>query len=105
MFSGGDYAEVGRWLANFVTAHAKRARLEVEAVVDAEGGREGKSYGVRLRLGQRLQPTAAEPPLELDYAEVAARRGSLAWCEELAGRVKGLARRFADADQGSRQPA
>jgi len=105
MFSGGDYQEVGRWVANFVTAHAKRARLEAEAVIDTEGAREGKSYGVRLRLGRRLCPAAPEPPLDLDYAEVAARRGNLAWCAELAARVASLARGCAQADQGSRHPA
>ena len=39
MFSGGDYAEVARWLKNFVTSHGKRETLRVEAVVDAEGPR------------------------------------------------------------------
>ena len=52
MFSGGDYEEVGRWLRNFVLAHAKRENLRVEAVVESEGPREGQSYGVRLRLGE-----------------------------------------------------
>ena len=58
MFSGGDYSEVGRWLWNFVEAHAKRENLRVEALVDAAGAREGKSYGVRLRLAERLLPPA-----------------------------------------------
>ena len=35
MFSGGDYEEVARWLANFVTSHAKRESPRVEAIVEA----------------------------------------------------------------------
>ncbi len=37
MFSGGDYGEVARWLGNFVTSHAKRENLRVEAVVETVG--------------------------------------------------------------------
>jgi hypothetical protein len=89
MFSGGSYEEVARWLENFVTSHAKRENVRVEALVDAEGPREGESYGVRLRLGEVLYP---EPPLELSFREVAAKRGELAWCATLAGRVRALVR-------------
>ena len=61
MFSGGDYEEVGRWLWNFVTAHAKRENLRVEAMVDMADARAGQSYGVRLILGDRwLPPASAE---------------------------------------------
>ena len=67
MFSGGDYSEVGRWLWNFVEAHAKRENLRVEALVDAAGAREGKSYGVRLRLAERLLPPADQAALEMTY--------------------------------------
>ena len=95
MFSGGDYEEVARWLRNFVTAHAKREDLRVEALVDTEGAREGQSYGVRLRLGEGLMPAPFEPPFELGFAEVAENRGSLAWCSGLAERVRHLARELA----------
>jgi hypothetical protein len=87
MFSGGDYAEVERWLRLFVTSHAKRVNPRIEAIVEVGDEREGKSYGVRLRLGDRLSPL-----IELDYTEAAANRGSLAWCHALADRVQGLAR-------------
>ncbi|MGH7375486.1 MAG: hypothetical protein ACREJY_14790, partial [Candidatus Rokuibacteriota bacterium] len=61
MFSGGEYDEVGRWLRNFVTAHAKRENLRVEAVVETGGPREGRSFGVRLRLGDGLRPAPPAP--------------------------------------------
>ena len=105
MFSGGDYAEVARWLENFVLSHAKRENLRVEVALDAEGAREGKSYGVRLRLGERLAPPTAEPPLELSYADVAANRGGLAWCSALAARVRSLARDLSAGDRGSLKSA
>jgi hypothetical protein len=95
MFSGGDYEEVGRWLWNFAAAHAKRENLRVEALVDTADAREGKTYGVRLRLGERVLPPADEAPLEIAYADVAANRGSLAWCDALATRVRTLAGGFA----------
>lgn len=94
MFSGGDYSEVGRWLWNFVEAHAKRENLRVEALVDAAGAREGKSYGVRLRLAERLLPPADEAPVEMTYADVAAGKGQLAWCDALAVHVRTLAGGF-----------
>lgn len=101
MFSGGTYYEVARWLWNFLTAHAKRVDPRFEVVLDAEDEREGKSYGARLRLGQRLGPV-----IELNFREVADNRGSLAWCTRLAERTKQLARelgagqRIADARPG-----
>lgn len=94
MFSGGDYEEVARWLRNFVRAHAKRENLRVEAVVETEGAREGQSYGVRLRLGQGLRPAPPAAAVELGFPEVAQNRGSLAWCNGLADRVRALAREF-----------
>jgi hypothetical protein len=100
MFSGGDYEEVARWLRNFVVAHAKRENLRVEAVVDTGGSREGRSYGVRLRLGEGLRPAPPEPPVELGFAEVAEQRGSLAWCSGLAERVQSLARELSAAGPG-----
>jgi hypothetical protein len=92
MFSGGDYDEVTRWLTNFVASHAKRENLRAEAVVEADGPREGESYGVRLRVGEAVRPPASEPPIELDFDEVAQNRGQLAWCAALADRVRALAR-------------
>ena len=94
MFSGGDYEEVGRWLRNFVLAHAKRENLRVEAVVESEGPREGQSYGVRLRLGEGLRPAPPAPAVEFGFPEGAQNRGSLAWCNGLADRVRALAREF-----------
>ena len=105
MFSGGEYEEVGRWLRNFVRSHAKRENLRVEAVVEAEGPREGQSYGVRLRLGSGLQPAPPAPAVELGFAEVAENRGSLAWCSGLAGRVRALARELSAAGTGPLRPA
>jgi hypothetical protein len=92
MFSGGDYDEVTRWLTNFVASHAKRENLRAEAIVEADGQREGESYGVRLRVGQAVRPSAGEPPIELSFSEVAQNRGQLAWCAALADRVRALAR-------------
>ena len=100
MFSGGDYHEVERWLENFVSSHAKREDPRAEAVLDADGPREGVSYGVRVRFGERLSSE-----LELAYADVAARRGSLAWNQELAQRVRGLAREVIAADRSVSRPA
>jgi hypothetical protein len=101
MFSGGEYDEVARWLRNFVTAHAKRENPRVEAVLETEGAREGQSFGVRVRLGEALRPAPPASPLELGFPEVAGQRGSLAWCSELAGRVRALARELAPAGSGS----
>jgi len=98
MFSGGDYHEVARWLENFATSHAKRENLSAECALDTEGAREEKSYGLRVRVGERLSPE-----IELAFDEVASRRGSLAWCQALAERVRGLASEA--ARQGSLRPA
>jgi hypothetical protein len=102
VFSGGEYGEVARWLRNFVAAHAKRENPRVEAVVDTAGPREGRSYGVRLRLGEGLRPAPPAPPLELGFPEVAQNRGGLAWCSGLADRVRALARELSAA--GSSPP-
>jgi hypothetical protein len=98
MFSGGDYHEVARWLENFATSHAKRQDLRAEVVLDTEGPREGTSYGLRVRLGERLSSE-----IELQFADVAANRGSLAWCQALADRVRGLVRET--VGPGSLRPA
>jgi len=104
VFGGGDYQEVGRWLRNFVASHAKRENPRAEAMVDDDGSREGRSYGVRLKLGEEVRPPASNPPLELAFADVAAGRGGLAWCAALAERVRALAREFR-AGTGAQKPA
>jgi hypothetical protein len=92
VFSGGTYEEVGRWLWNFLTAHAKRVDPRVETELDTEGEREGKSYGARLRFSRQVGQL-----IEFQFREVADNRGSLAWCAALAERVKGLARELVAA--------
>jgi len=87
MFSGGDYHEVARWLDNFLTSHAKRVDPRIEVRLSTTGEREGRSYAATLSLADR-----ATPPMEFDFAEVAARRGELAWCSALAERTLALAR-------------
>jgi hypothetical protein len=91
MFSGGTYDEVARWLGNFLTSHAKRENPRAEVLVEVSEEREGHSYGVRLRLGNRLGSR-----LEFDYREVAANRATLAWCRDLASRVRGWVRELAN---------
>jgi hypothetical protein len=90
VFSGGDYDEVARWLWNLAESHAKRENLRAEVVLDREGSREGKAYGLRVGLGERLSPE-----IELPYQEVRDRRGSLAWCQAFADRIRGLVRDIA----------
>jgi hypothetical protein len=100
MFSGGDYHEVARWLENFVNSHAKREDPRAECVLDTDGPREGTSYGVRVRLGERLSSE-----IELAFADVARNRGSLAWCQQLADRVRGLVREIRVAERSLSRPA
>jgi hypothetical protein len=85
MFSGGDYHEVARWLENFATSHAKREDPRAECALDTEGPRGGTSYGLRVRVGDRVSSEIA-----LGFDDVAAGRGSMAWCQSLADRVRGL---------------
>ena len=86
-FSGGSYDEITRWVWNFATSHAKRVDPRIEVEVDAGDEREGVSYGLRLALGARHTRT-----IELDYKDVAAGRGGLAWCAARAERIRELAR-------------
>jgi hypothetical protein len=86
-FSGGSYDEIERWVWNFATSHAKRVDPRIEVDVDAGDEREGVSYGVRLKFGAREART-----VELDYEDVAANRGSLAWCAALAQRIQQIVR-------------
>ena len=98
MFSGGDYDEVARWLENFATSHAKREDLRAECALDTEGSREGTSYGLRVRVDDRLSSEIA-----LGFDDVAAGRGSMAWCQSLADRVRCLVREA--TGQSSLRPA
>ena len=86
-FSGGSYNEVERWLWNFLTSHAKREHPRIEVRLERGDEREGRSYGARLMLGERMSPL-----LEFDYQDAADHRGSLGWCRELADRTRQLAR-------------
>jgi hypothetical protein len=87
LFSGGDYHEVARWLENFATSHAKREDLRAECALDTERPHEGTSYGLRVRVDDRLSSE-----IVLGFDDVAAGRGSMAWCQSLADRVRGLVR-------------
>jgi hypothetical protein len=60
-------------------------RIEVD--LDSGEPREGRSYGARLRLGDRVSEL-----IELDYKDVADQRGTLAWCASLANRTRDTAR-------------
>jgi hypothetical protein len=86
-FSGGTYDDVARWLHNFLTSHAKREQYRAEVELEAGDEREGKSYGVRVRLGEHLSDL-----IEFDYRTVADRRGELAWCRDLASRTRQVVR-------------
>ncbi len=90
MFSGGTYEEVARWLGNFLTSHAKRENPRAEVILDSREEREGRSYGIRFRVGSRLSSVC-----ELDYREVAGNREKLAWCRALAERARASVRELA----------
>jgi hypothetical protein len=100
MFSGGDYHEVARWLENLVSSHAKREDPRAECVLGTDGPREGTSYGVRVRLGERVSSE-----IELSFTDVARNRGSLAWCQQLADRMRGLVREIRAAERPLSRPA
>jgi hypothetical protein len=100
MFSGGDFHEVARWLENFVNSHAKREDPRAECVLDTDGPREGTSYGVRVRLGERRSSE-----IELPFTDVAGNRGSLVWCQELADRVRGLVLEIRATERPLSRPA
>jgi len=97
VFAGGSYEEVRRWLLGFVNSHGKRESPRVEGIVEAGDERAGKSFGVRLRLGEEHEPPLEQPAIELAFEEVALGKGSLAWCQALAQRVSGWARRLLKA--------
>ncbi len=96
------YGEVGRWLRNFAVSHGKREQPRMEALVEMEGEREGRSYGLRLVLEGRVAPPSGAPPIEFDFAEVAEGRTHFAWCEALARRIRGDVRRLAGEPSGTR---
>jgi len=89
MFSGGSYSDVKRWLRMFLNSHAKREDPRIEAALDEDDKREGRSYGAWLRLGEHSTGL-----MEFDYQEVAQHRGELAWCAALAERVRREARKL-----------
>ena len=98
MFSGGDYDEVARWLGNFVRSHAKRENLRVEAVVEAEGAREGaelrRALAPRRAAAPRPRPSAASSWASPKWPGTAgASRGAAASPD----RVRKLAREFSPA--------
>src|SRR5688572_16311287 len=99
MFSGGSYEDVERWVRMFVNSHAKREHPRIEAAVDADDEREGKSYGVRLVLDGRTSDV-----MELDYRDVADHRGALAWCAALAERIREQARALASLTPADARP-
>ena len=71
----------------FLNSHAKREHPRVEAVLEEDEARKNMSYAARLVLGARR--TAL---MEFDYKTVAAHRGELDWCMDLARRVRREAR-------------
>ena len=87
-----DYLQTGVWLTSFVRSHAKREDSCIEVRLEADGPREGRSYGLRLALGARAEPPPGSPPIELEFHEVAEGRTRFAWCAALGDRVQSVAR-------------
>ena len=102
-----DYHELGGWLQRFAVSHAKRESPQVEAIVETAGEREGRALGLRLSLGAGAWRDAVRSELgELSVAEVAEGRTRFAWCEALAQRIRGEARRLiAQRDGGQSRSA
>ena len=98
MFAGGSYEEVGRWLLGFVNSHAKRESPRVVGIVEAGDERAGKTFGVRLRLGEECEPPIEQPAIQLSFEEVSSGKGSLAWCQSQGARVRRWARRLLEAE-------
>ena len=98
MFAGGSYEEVRRWLLGFVNSHAKRESPRVEGIVETGDERAGKTFGVRLRLGEDYAPPLAEPAIEFTFQEVSSGKGSFAWCESRGARIRDRARRLLEAE-------
>jgi hypothetical protein len=87
-----DYHEIGGWLSSFARSHAKRESSRIEVILESGSAREGRSYGVRLALEGRIHPPPGSPPIELEFADVAAGRTRFAWCEALGERLRAAAR-------------
>ena len=102
MFAGGSYEEVARWLLVFLNSHAKRESPRIEAIVEAGDARAGKSFGVRLRLGERSNPPLDRPAVEFSFQDVSAGKGSFPWCEALGRHVRGWARDICAAEHPSK---
>ncbi len=99
MFAGGSYEEVGRWLLGFVNSHVKHESPRVEGIVESGDERAAKSFGVRLRVGERFHPPLDQPAIEYSFAEVSAGKGSFAWCHDQALRARGWARQLLEAER------
>jgi hypothetical protein len=96
-----DYLETAAWLTGFVRSHAKREDSRIEVLVEADGPREGRSYGLRLTLGAQTEPPAGTPAIEMEFREVTKGRTRFAWCAALGERVQTVARSLL----GGRRPA
>jgi len=105
VFAGGSYEDVGRWLLGFVNSHAKRESPRVEGSVEAGNEGAGKTFGVRLRLGEEYEPSLAEPAIEFPFEEVSSGKGSLAWCQSQGARMRGWARRLLEAEAAAASPS
>jgi hypothetical protein len=95
-----DYPETGAWLLSLARSHAKREDPRIEAQLEASGPREGRSYGLRLALGDRTAPPPGSPPLELEFREVVDGRTRFAWCMAFGERVQTVARELVAAAPG-----
>ena len=87
-----DYLQTRAWLTSFARSHAKREDPRIEARLEADGTREGRSYGLRLTLGARTEPPSDSPPIEFAFPEVAEGRSRFAWCATLGDRIQSVAR-------------
>jgi hypothetical protein len=96
-----DYPEIGAWLLSLARSHAKREDSRIEAQLEANGPREGRSYGLRLALGARTAPPPGSPPLELEFREVVEGRTRFAWCLAFGERVQTVARGLVAAAPGA----
>jgi hypothetical protein len=96
------YHEVAAWLENCVRSHAKREDPRIEVLLDADGPREGHSYGVRLVLGTRVHPPLDSPPIELPFREVAEGRTRFDWTEQLGARIRAAAREMVSSARAGR---
>jgi hypothetical protein len=96
-----DYLEAGAWLTSFVRSHAKREDSRIEVRLEADGPREGHSYGLRLGLEARTEPPPGAPPIEFEFREVADGRTRFAWCAALGDRIQTVARALLDSGRSA----